>query len=390
MRPPSNEAFARKPLYSVLFSTVEDVDRPYSPLAAERQGQDTTVTVPHGFDREVAAALPGLWYCMHLPNDFLQLLDIPLATVKASQALHLDHRILMAPIQVFDQDHIGDWLTSSAPTLVVCPDNLIVDAVRRATALGFPLPVARYSELSDESLKAHWRAIHAHFVPKEPYFGHEPVLTRRLDLAPTDLPMRWLARQMGHQSGSPFTSDNDVKGLVSEAMWHQLVLAAISRLESEGATPQVAEQRMPQVIEEERDRIRVPVALALPGVASAYARRAFQRSIHKRTQPLTASDEADTWSVTMHDRSDALVERAAIEFVTTHQAIARGGVGLMLPSIPQPAFTILAQLERHCGGTPSGPTVWRLLERLDRVAQPVWSEALNIAVGHASTWRGGD
>ena len=141
---------------------------------------------------------------------------------------------------------------------------------------------------------------------------------------------------------------------------------------------------MPKVMEEERNRLRVPVALALPGVASAYARRAYLRSIQNRIQPLRTMDETDTWTVTMHERSDVLVERAAIEFVTTHQAIARSGVGLMLPSLPQAAFTVLAQLERHCGGRPKGSTVWRMLERLDAAAEPVWNEALVSAVGHAS------
>ena len=213
----SSSVFARKPLYAVLFPTVE-TGTPYSPLVAKQQGPDTTVTVPHGFDREVAAALPGLWYCMHLPNDFLQLIDVPLSTIKTSQMLHLGHLILVAPIQVFDQAHIDGFLTSTAPVLVVCPDELIEDAVRRSTALGFPLPVARYSELSDESLKRHWRAIHEQFVPEARYFGYEPTLTRRLDLAPTCLPMRWLVRQMRNQGSGSFDPGDDLGRLVSKAL----------------------------------------------------------------------------------------------------------------------------------------------------------------------------
>lgn len=376
--------FERRPLYVALFSAAEDTGSPYLPFVVEQVGRDSAITVPHAFDREVAAALPGLWYCMHLPNDFGQLIDVPAATIKASQALHLDHHILAVPIQVFDQDHIGGWLAAGAAACVVCPDDLIVEAAQRSTALGFPLPVAAHSELSNESLRAHWQAIHAHFVPNAPYLGQEPTLLRRLDLAPTDLPRRWLARQMRGDPESRFVVDGDLHGLMGEALWHQVVLAAIARLEREHATPEIAEQRMPQVIEEEQARLRVPVALALPGVSSVYSRNAYEKSIRDRIQSLAAVDEADTWSVAMDQRSDALVERAAIEFVTTHRAVARTGVGLMLPSAPQEAFTILAELERHFLQTPRGPTVWQLLKRLDDVAQPIWSETLVETMKRAS------
>jgi hypothetical protein len=66
---------------------------------------------------------------MHLPSDFAQLIDVPAATIKRSQALHLDHRILLTPIQIFDHDHIGHLLISAAPALVVCPDDLLEEAI---------------------------------------------------------------------------------------------------------------------------------------------------------------------------------------------------------------------------------------------------------------------
>jgi hypothetical protein len=372
----------QSPLYVVLFSTVEDINESYFPLVGDG-GHDPTVTVPHGFDREVAAALPGLWYCLHLPNDFAQLIDIPAFALKAGQALHLDHSILLAPIQVFGRDRTGHWLDRAVPVLVVCPDDLIEEATQKSTELGFSLPAVSYSELSNDSLRAHWRAIHEAFVPDAPYLGREPTLTDRLDLAPTDLPRRWLGRQLGVDPDHQFVTDGDVNGLVDDALRHQILLAAIARLEQEGATPDVAMQKMSQVIEEEQGRLRLPIALALPGVASAYSRRAYQ-SVRDRIKPLTAVEEADRWSIAMQERSDALVERAAIEFVTTHRAVARGGMGLMLRSLPQEAFTILAELERHFLRTPRGPTVWRLLERLDAAAKVDWSDSVVATVARAS------
>ena len=102
----SGTAFGRSSLYVVLFSAT-DADAPYLPIVAEQQGRDSTVTVPHGFDRDVAPALPGLWYCLHLPNTFYQLIDIPAVHMKAAQALHLDHHVFL------------DRLTSSIRNILV-------------------------------------------------------------------------------------------------------------------------------------------------------------------------------------------------------------------------------------------------------------------------------
>jgi hypothetical protein len=284
--------------------------------------------------REVATALTGLWYCIHLPNDFMQLIDVPALTLKRSQVLHLDHRIILAPIQVFDQGHIGRLIGPDFPVMVVCPEELVSEATRRATELGFQLGVTPYSQFSDESLRTDWQAIHAHFFPEAPYLGREPKLTRRLDLAVTDLSMKWLARQFGYEGDSITVTSDGQDSLVNLALWHQTVLAATARLEQEGATREDAEEAMPKVIEEERTSMRVPVALALPGVAPWYSSRLYDRTLRNRIESLPCVDEADKWPIDVSQRSDALVERAAIEFITTHQAIARSGVGLMFPSPP--------------------------------------------------------
>jgi hypothetical protein len=378
-------ALGRSPLYVVLFSAT-DVDASYFPIVAAPLERDSTVTVPHGFDRNVAPALPGLWYCLHLPNTFFELIDISAVSIKAAQALHLDHHILLMPIEIFDQGQLGRWRDHDEPVLVVCPDDLLEETARRSETLGFALPPAGYSQLSNDSLQAHWRAIHAQFVPNTPYLGREPTLTRRLDFAPADLPRRWLMRQFGSSPDNSLVADGDPNGVVAHAVWSQLLLAATARLEREHTEPDIAETLIPKVIEEERHRLRIPVVLALPGVAPAYARGAYDSSLRKRIEPFAAVDEADTWSVTMHQRTDSLVERAAIEFVATHQAIARGGIGLMLPTISPEGFTILAQLERHFEGpTQSGSTVWRLLERLDAATQAMWSDALVRLVACAAT-----
>jgi hypothetical protein len=366
----------RPPLYAVLFD-IAAVDEAYRPTIAHPQDANSGVTVPHGLDREVASALPGLWYCLHLPNASSSLVDIPAPVLSAAQALDLDHHILLAPVAMFEPDAVGHWLAPGLPMLAVCPDERLDEVARRAQLLGFALPPIAYSQLSDDSLREHWRTVHAALDPDAEYLGREPQLTHRLDLAPTDLPRRWLARQLTDEPPSPADDADDRGDLVASALDEQSLLAAITSFEREGANPQEAEHRMSEALARARRELRIPVALALPGVSQVYARRAYTPALRQRIEPLPAADGADTYALDIDARSDALVERAAIEFVTTHRALARSGLGLMLPSLPPEAFGILAQLEQHFGGpTQRGSSVWRLLDRLDAVTEHLWTNEL--------------
>ncbi len=129
----------------------------------------------------------------------------------------------------------------------------------------------------------------------------------------------------------------------------------------------------------------MPVVAAVPGVAPGYISRAYEKSLRDRIEPLTASDARDTWTIAPRKRSETLIERSAIELLTTHRAIAGGGIGLMFPTLPGEAFEILAQLESHMQAPrPKGRTVWRLLDRLAAKTEHMWSDATIAAVGRAS------
>ena len=365
----------RPPLYAVPFDA-PTLDRAYHPTIAYQYDVNSGVTVPHGVDREVASALPGLWYCLHLPNDPSSLVDIPAPVLSAAQALDLEHHILLVPVEVFVPEVVGGWLARGVPILAVCPDELLDQVARRSEGLGFALPPVPYSALSDDTLRRHWRGVRAVLAPDSEYLGREPQLTYRLDLAPTDLPRRWLARQLTDQALSPADASDDREELVYHALEQQSVLGAIAELEREGLTMEEAERRMPDALVRARRELQIPIALALPGVSEGYARRSYTPALRQRIETLPAVDDADTYALDIDNRRDARVERAAIEFVTTHRALARGGLGLMLPSLPPEAFGFLAQLERHFEGpTPRGSSVWRLLDRLGALTEQLWTDA---------------
>lgn len=380
----STTAWQRSPQYLVLFSTSDNVEETYDPFAYDKFNGEFPATVPHGLSREVATALPGLWYCLHLPNSFQQLVDIPLSLTKLSQELQLDHKILLLPIQVFDPDRFPAWPDWVEPALVVCPDELVAEAELPARQLGFPLPIAPYSTLSSESLRDHWRALHEKFLSDRQYLGVEPELTYRLDLAPSELPRKMLARQMGATSWDASGSYDDIEKSVRENLRSHLTLSAFARLEREGASNKVAMQRLPQVIAEESRKPQLPITLALPGVAPAYIRNAYTDSVKRQIQTIETSDDRDTWSLAISERPSALIERNAMEFAITHHAISRGGMGLMTSNAPAQAFIELAQLERHFMGKIKAPTVWKLLDRLDRSAKDIWSDSLCEAISRAS------
>src|SRR5206468_4269926 len=148
--------------------------------------------------------------------------------------------------------------------------------------LAFALPPMALSQLSDDTLKEHWRAIHAHFLPNEPYFGRELTLSERLDIAPLDLPVRRLARQIGGRPDAEIRPRANVSGLLKESLWYQTVVAGIARLEDERATPEAAEKVIKSVLAEEGRRLQIPVILAIPGVAPTYVRNAYGSTARDR------------------------------------------------------------------------------------------------------------
>jgi hypothetical protein len=377
-----NEALQHRPVYAVLFASEDDVDAPYSPIVDVGQENEWPSTFPHGLDREVAAALPGLWYCLHLPATFFELVNLNAASIKSSQDLYLGHRIVLAPLQAFDRSHIPEWLALDTPALVICPDVLYEEARTRSAALGFAIPPVRYSELTSDSLGNHWALLHSTFGPKLEYIGRPPTLPDRLDIQPVHLPTRLLARQFDASLNVDAATDGDLPSLVDEALTLQLLTAAIARLEVAKTAPADAERLLPETMENEQRRLRLPVTVAVPGVPSAYVRRRY--GSNRTVDPIDVLDEDDRWALSIEERADSAIERATIEFAAAHSAVAQHGVGIMLPQIPAGAFVLLAELERHFQGHVKAGSVWRLLKRLNEAAASVLSEEAVQLIARAS------
>jgi hypothetical protein len=362
----------RTPIYAVLFEGTVDME-PYFPLVAGQYGVRAPGTIPHGLDRDVVAALPGLWYCLHLPNTLFELIDVGASSVVTAQSLDLGHQIVLAPVAAFTADFVGGRLAEGTRVLAVCPDEVLAEATARCADLGFALPPAPYSQLSSESVEAHWRTIFELVETQAPYLGPPPRLSEDLALAPTELPSRWLERRFGDVE-EPGERDQDAA--IHRALDAQLLLRVATQLAEGAFEPDLAAAGA---------EVRPPVSIAAPGVAPTYVKNAYDGELRADRAQDRSTDAADTWTTLSDGWNDAAAELSTIRFMTTHRAIARGGVGIMLPPVPGEAFGLLAQLEALMRAKPTGKSVARLLDRLADTTAHLWTPAVAGAVARAST-----
>lgn len=370
-------------LYLVVFDP-EDGTAPSetSPLIDAPLEDPDQFAIPHALARDVARALPGLWYCLHLPQSRGDLVDLEAWKLKGLQQLAMGHHVMPVPVTALDSLALAPWWR---PMLALCPDELVERTARGAVALGVELPVASFSSLGDASLEEHWQAIQERIYPDVPPLAGKVALSRRLDLAALDLPWRLMARRMGWDIDAP--ADEEPRTLLHRTLQGHTLVAATARLERQGLTIEEAEPVFGQTVIEEKARLQLPVAVALPGVAPAYVRGAYPPQLRKaRVRPLAALDAGDTWSTEIGERDDAQVERAAIEYTLTHRAVANDSLGLMMPSVPPSAFTLLADLEKHFRDSAADRprSVEKLLSRLNAVVRPLFTEPVMEAISRAS------
>lgn len=274
-------------LYLVVFDP-EDGTAPSetSPVIDAPLEDPDQFAIPHALARDVARALPGLWYCLHLPQSRGDLVDLEAWKLKGLQQLAMGHHVMPVPVTALDSLALAPWWR---PMLALCPDELVERTARGAVALGVELPVASFSSLGDASLEEHWQAIQERIYPDVPPLAGKVALSRRLDLAALDLPWRLMARRMGWDIDAP--ADEEPRTLLHRTLQGHTLVAATARLERQGLTIEEAEPVFGQTVIEEKARLRLPVAVALPGVAPAYVRGAYPLSCAKpasaRSRPWT-------------------------------------------------------------------------------------------------------
>lgn len=366
-------------LYVVAFSSEDDWDTPYSPIVAGTELSADGATQVHLLSRQIIPALPALWYCLHLPKTIYDLVDIQLRFLPDLQAWAMGHNILLIPINAAEEVLEGP-LRGLPRTLLIGPDSDREELNRLAKDLGFSMPVALYSDLSPASLQVHWKDLtdlRGGSFPRPPGPDIEPVTALRT--AGIELPTRRLLRQLGHKS-EPLPTDP--KSMILHSWQIQAHLATFARLEAEGCSPMEAEGRIPDEMAKSVRQLRLPMTAGFPGVSPNHRR--LYGAIHEdKIVDLNAA--SSSWPGRFRGTTDAESEYSATALLVAHQAIAEDSMGIMLPDCPAEAFTVLAELERHCARGARPKAVRSLLRRLNQAMAPVWEDPSAQAIMRASS-----
>jgi hypothetical protein len=374
-----------RPVYVVVCPLRGDLADVYEPTVFERGPGDAEGA---SFDPALTPALPAIWYALHLPKTRFEVLDLSLSALRDSLTESRRHQVLlMAPAHLADPQLLA-WLTTiGEPTLVLCPDDQFRTALAATEAGGFVLPPTRISDFSQSRLDSHWARLGEHWAsgwpPGAVTAPSAPRWTPDISTLGSELPTRRLRRHLGLASSPTEPSDRTL-GETTDVLSYRAWLEAWADLEEREVPGAEAERALPSALKDARDRLRVPLAVSLPGVAPRYRRLV-------RRLPEVGTDH-EAVAPRRHDSARPVGDPPEVlSLMIAHQASGSDSMGLVVQDqIPDDAFVALADLERLWaeaagrGRRPRPDKEARLRARLDEAARSLWTGALPTAVGRAS------
>jgi hypothetical protein len=287
------------------------------------------MTLPYTFDRNLAAVMPALWYCLHLPRSRFDFVPLGARPLKESQRPYLPHRLALVPVSL-DPD-LMSALNVDSPQVILLQDDLLEEAGDLISRLTGVARVILTSEMTQQQLQLHWDALHKIWEPSKA----TPIRVSRLITDPhlkaCLLPAQFIARNL--QGGSDahvpaeFSSQDET---LRYALHCQAVMSLTARLENARTTPEDAERMFPAKLVEEKTRFTCPITVAMWGLPAQSFTRQMKKSLTRAGIRFRASD--------------AEVENCALRFVVAHRALSQGGIGFIADSIPDEAFNLLACL----------------------------------------------
>ena len=157
-----------EPYYIVLFESTTHND-PYRQVVDASAVLAGKTTLPYGFDRDLASALPALWYCLHLPRTRFDFISMHALGMKQVQWANLPHHIVLLPVPwpvpllTLRPD---EW-----PAIVLTPRRLRREAEQLASQLPIVVEVTDTSTLNRASMQRHWKALYAALHIERPRFA---------------------------------------------------------------------------------------------------------------------------------------------------------------------------------------------------------------------------
>lgn len=358
-----------RPVYVVLFSA-SDWESEFVPVLTQ-VSSDPNGTFPHQLDGAIIPALAGLHFAQRLPRSLFELADFPVPFLLDGHEFARPHDIRLMPEGAFPK-HLMLNTDFEVPILTIGPDDVLERVASEAEARGFQLPSLCFSDLSSDSLQRTWAEMQALFLPNpETFLPGEHVLDCPDRWTPTTLPLSRLYRQMLEDTGGVLPWGGTEGELLKTAFATQKYVSVLGDLERADVPRGEVEEQLHARMADIRHEPRIPLTLAFPGVAPAYTRMLMKAGDAAALQPATPENDS--------------AEESAISFIATHRSLSEDSIGLVCSDVPKEMFVALAELEKHWTRVPSGKAIKSLMRRINKAAEPLWTEDIVKAIGRASS-----
>jgi len=332
--------------YYVVFESTSDSEE-YSPVIfSSFSNREKVFYGLHGFDEDLENILPALWYCIQLPRNVLDTVDLPAQVMKKDYSV--SHNIILISSSV-DQEPLSKKLIKLfPPTLVIGEDTCSDFSASFASGNNATLGAITVGDISSEILRDHWNKLtnHMQSVAKR----DSPLHVRPRLLLGNErkaLPLTFTTNQFKTTPSLLDTLQADRyldKSILKHSFIEKNKVNTIAELERQGEI-NPSKGRWDNVFEEQLQKTLIPIVLTMPGTSARHKRKTEKKEIND-------------------------LDREVIEFLGIHKAIGNGGVWIESDTLNDEIFKELYSLEEHCRGRNiSNKYVWRSMKRMGRILE---------------------
>lgn len=316
-------------------------------------------TVPHLLDPDLVPTLELLRFCLHLPRGPFDLYRIGIeGTVELKKAC-LPHRIILLPHVAIR--HLPKMVGARDVCVTISPKEFFATLKSIAPKYAqLPFGICA-EEICESNLNEIWESLHEVTAPYFRDWQRAKSIDTFIDWNSMAfaLPTRFQEIQL------PLKEDLEIDDPMTGVEF-QMHLQALDRLGRSESPPALSTELLETATQEELFRRNHAVSVTCPGVAPSYL---------KVVQHLATEDEI---------AKSAESEKKCFSILSAYTAIAEGGVGMVSPEIPTPAFTLLDNLETAFSANRVEPKkIWRILrsisDELDKVFSPADRHFLGTA-----------
>lgn len=275
----------------------------------------------HLFDDDLIPIIPGIEYCLHLPRNEFDVLDLEFDIL--SHSYDTAHSIIIIPD--FDFTKVKEM---ASPTLIICDDSIFDDISIQSNKINADLGVSKISELSNDLLINHWKKLYElrNWVRYKPVPGIDIQYILEEEKIKF-LPIVFIERQFGRvleTYNKIFNSqdyDFDLLGLIREAYLREKTLSDLYKL-----SPKETEfsQLYKKYYMDNFKIVNLNIVITFPGIPSQQIKYGGLSNI------------------------TPIVEKRIIRIMGVHRAIAKKAYMIELYESSKELFSKLNNLEIAC------------------------------------------